>query len=172
MTNPNSSSAQGRFTNLLAAATGGVGMMMSAGASRHGHNYLHHQKRPSTPSNVPASPITTMTTPGGNLYVSAAGASSPSPSSSAAIHITNSTMASTSSTALPGNPNTVVNGGVIYYAKYPFRAREIGELGFKTGDRILVVDQSDDIWWMGVIQDATGQHLHGVFPSNYVGATP
>ncbi|KAG0340655.1 hypothetical protein BG000_011433 [Podila horticola] len=173
MTNPNSSSAQGRFASLLAAATGGVGMMMSAGAARHGHNNLHHQKRPSTPSNVPASPITTMTTPGGNLYVSAAGASSPSPSSSAAaIHHTNSTMASTSSTAIPGNPNTVVNGGVIYYAKYPFRAREIGELGFKTGDRILVVDQSDDIWWMGVIQDATGQQLHGVFPSNYVGPTP
>ncbi|KAG0353384.1 hypothetical protein BG005_007307 [Podila minutissima] len=112
-----------------------------------------------------------MTTPDGNLYASAAGASSPSPSSSAAaIHNTSSTMASTSSTAIPGNPNTVVNGGVIYYAKYLFRAREIGELGFKTGDRILVVDQSDDIWWMGVIQDATGQQLHGVFPSNYVGA--
>ncbi|KAF9279289.1 hypothetical protein BGZ74_002897 [Mortierella antarctica] len=173
MTNLNSSSAQGRFASLLAAATGGVGMMMSAGAARHGHNNLHHQKRPSTPSNAPASPITTMTTPGGNLYASAAGASSSSPSSSAAaIHNTSSTMASTSSTAIPGNPNTVVNGGVIYYAKYPFRAREIGELGFKTGDRILVVDQSDDIWWMGVVQDATGQQLHGVFPSNYVGATP
>ncbi|KAF9271140.1 hypothetical protein BGZ74_006448, partial [Mortierella antarctica] len=59
-------------------------------------------------------------------------------------------MASTSSAAIPGNPNTVVNGGVICYAKYTFRAREIGDLGFKTGDRILVVDQSDDIQWMGV----------------------
>lgn len=171
LTNPISSSSQGRFASLLAAATGGVGMMMSAGAARHGHNNLHHQKRPSTPSNVPSSPVTTMTTPGGNLYATAAGVSSSSPSS-AAIHATNSNMASTASTALPGNPNTVVSGGVIYYAKYPFRAREIGELGFKTGDRILVVDQSDDIWWMGVIQDATGQQLHGVFPSNYVGPTP
>ncbi|KAF9320528.1 hypothetical protein BG006_002758 [Podila minutissima] len=158
MTDLNSSSAQGRFASLLAAAMGGVGMMMSAGAAHHGHNNLHHQKRPSTPSNVPASPITTVTTPGGNT--------------SATIHNTSSTMASTLSTTIPGNPNTVVNGGMIYYAKYPFRARETGELGFKTGDRILVVDQSDDIWWMGVIQDATGQQLHGVFPSNYVGTTP
>ncbi|KAG0011187.1 hypothetical protein BGZ82_003098, partial [Podila clonocystis] len=90
----------------------------------------------------------------------------------AAAHKTNSTMASTSSTAIPGNLNTVVNGGVICYAKYPFQAREIGELVFKTGDRILVVGQSGDIWWMGVIQDATGQQLHGVFPSNYVGPAP
>ncbi|KAF9327084.1 hypothetical protein BG006_009577, partial [Podila minutissima] len=119
MTNIYSSSGQGRIASLLAAATGGVGII-SAGAARHGHNNLHHQKRPSTPSNAPASPITTMTTPGGNLYASAAGASSSSPSSSAAaIHNTSSTMATTSSTAIPGNPNTVVNGGVIYYAKYP-----------------------------------------------------
>ncbi|KAF9110383.1 hypothetical protein BGX27_006435 [Mortierella sp. AM989] len=63
-------------------------------------------------------------------------------------------------------------GGVFYYAKFPFRAREIGELGFKAGERILVVDMSDDIWWMGVIQDSNGLQVHGVFPSNYVGPTP
>ncbi|KAG0231138.1 hypothetical protein BGW42_000489 [Actinomortierella wolfii] len=63
-------------------------------------------------------------------------------------------------------------GGVVYYAKYPFRAREIGELGFNAGDKILVVDNSDDIWWMGVLQLENGQQVHGVFPSNYVGPSP
>ncbi|KAF9292418.1 hypothetical protein BGZ68_006364 [Mortierella alpina] len=98
---------------------------------------------PATPqSHAPTSPATTMTTPGGVI----------------------------------GNNNADLSphgsGGVVYYAKYPFRAREIGELGFKAGERILVVDMSDDIWWMGVIQDANGQQVHGVFPSNYVGSTP
>ncbi|RUS22439.1 cortical protein marker for cell polarity-domain-containing protein, partial [Jimgerdemannia flammicorona] len=37
----------------------------------------------------------------------------------------------------------------LYYAKYQFKAREHGELGFEVGDRIVVVDTSDDIWWMG-----------------------
>ncbi|KAG0008763.1 hypothetical protein BGZ81_003883, partial [Podila clonocystis] len=44
---------------------------------------------------------------------------------------------------LNGAPMTNSNSSS---AKYPFRALEIGELGFKTGDQILVVDQSDDIW--------------------------
>ncbi|KAG0239568.1 hypothetical protein BGX31_002640 [Mortierella sp. GBA43] len=98
----------------------------------------------------PISPATTMTNPGGAL-----GGASPILS--------------------PGHPpdsTTTVGGGVFYYAKYPFHAREIGELGFQAGERILVVDMSDDIWWMGVIQDANGQQMHGVFPSNYVGLSP
>jgi len=77
---------------------------------------------------------------------------------------------SESGTGTSGGRNS--GTGTIYYAKYPFRAREIGELGFKAGERILVVDMSDDIWWMGVIQDASGKQMHGVFPSNYVGPTP
>ncbi|KAF9965590.1 hypothetical protein BGZ70_004506 [Mortierella alpina] len=98
---------------------------------------------PATPqSQAPTSPATTMTTPGGAIGSNFADLS----------------------------PHG--SGGVVYYAKYPFRAREIGELGFKAGERILVVDMSDDIWWMGVIQDANGQQVHGVFPSNYVGTTP
>ncbi|CAO3564171.1 unnamed protein product [Mortierella alpina] len=98
---------------------------------------------PATPqSQAPTSPATTMTTPGGAIGNNLADLSSQG------------------------------NGGVVYYAKYPFRAREIGELGFKAGERILVVDMSDDIWWMGVIQNSNGQQVHGVFPSNYVGSTP
>ncbi|KAG0168481.1 hypothetical protein DFQ30_004716 [Apophysomyces sp. BC1015] len=37
----------------------------------------------------------------------------------------------------------------LYYAKFDFNAREHGELGFDKGDPIVVVDSSDDIWWMG-----------------------
>ncbi|KAG0341088.1 hypothetical protein BG004_006155 [Podila humilis] len=161
------STIQGRFSTFLAGG----------GASRHGP---HHSKQLSIPtSNVPSSPVTAMTTPEGNLYASSTATApngsgdSRSPSSDG-IRNTNST-ASTGvqqQQSTNVNPNAIAHGGVIYYAKYPFRAREIGELGFKTGDRILVVDQSDDIWWMGVIQDATGQQMHGVFPSNYVGPTP
>ncbi|KAG0212589.1 hypothetical protein BGX28_006025 [Mortierella sp. GBA30] len=100
---------------------------------------------PTTPlSHAPTSPVTTMSTPGGVPGTSGTNLADVNPSGS----------------------------GAIYYAKFPFRAREIGELGFKAGERILVVDMSDDIWWMGVIQDANGQQTHGVFPSNYVGLTP
>ncbi|KAI8992503.1 cortical protein marker for cell polarity-domain-containing protein [Pilobolus umbonatus] len=37
----------------------------------------------------------------------------------------------------------------LYYAKFDFSAREHGELGFVKADPIIVVDSSDDIWWMG-----------------------
>ncbi|KAJ1910893.1 hypothetical protein IWQ60_010410, partial [Tieghemiomyces parasiticus] len=36
----------------------------------------------------------------------------------------------------------------VYYAKFPFNAREHGELEFRAGERIFVIDNSDDIWWM------------------------
>lgn len=88
------------------------------------------------------------------------------------LHNPNRDSTASNRTSTPfGNNLSGVN--VIYYARYPFRAREIGELGFKAGERILVVDMSDDIWWMGVVQDpVTGQQMHGVFPSNYVATTP
>lgn len=41
----------------------------------------------------------------------------------------------------------------LYYAKFDFYAREHGELGFKKNDTIIVVDASDDIWWMGYKSD-------------------
>ncbi|KAL1918997.1 uncharacterized protein VTP21DRAFT_2378 [Calcarisporiella thermophila] len=64
--------------------------------------------------------------------------------------------------ASPENPH-------VYYAKYQFKAREPGELGFEPGDKIIVIDTSDDIWWMGVIDQGEGRPpLQGVFPSNYV----
>lgn len=75
----------------------------------------------------------------------------------------------------------------LYYAKFDFSAREHGELGFGKADPIIVVDSSDDIWWMGYKADSKfflntlsfmftnkvqiesdGSFIQGVFPSNYV----
>ncbi|KAG1102962.1 hypothetical protein G6F42_017286 [Rhizopus arrhizus] len=57
----------------------------------------------------------------------------------------------------------------LYYAKFDFSAREHGELGFEKADPIIVVDSSDDIWWMGYKTDKSdGSFIQGVFPSNYV----
>ncbi|KAI7858383.1 cortical protein marker for cell polarity-domain-containing protein [Circinella umbellata] len=56
----------------------------------------------------------------------------------------------------------------LYYAKFDFNAREHGELGFDKGDPIIVIDRSDDIWWMGYKDDGDNGPSQGVFPSNYV----
>jgi hypothetical protein len=42
----------------------------------------------------------------------------------------------------------------LYYAKFDFSAREHGELGFEKADPIIVIDSSDDIWWMGYKADS------------------
>ncbi|KAJ1979880.1 hypothetical protein H4R33_005614 [Dimargaris cristalligena] len=61
----------------------------------------------------------------------------------------------------------------VYYAKFPFNAREHGELEFRAGERIFVIDNSDDIWWMGLIDRGEGQAvLQGVFPASYVSEQP
>ncbi|KAF7730690.1 hypothetical protein EC973_001639 [Apophysomyces ossiformis] len=60
----------------------------------------------------------------------------------------------------------------LYYAKFDFNAREHGELGFDKGDPIVVVDSSDDIWWMGYKDNGNGEPMQGVFPSNYVERAP
>ncbi|KAF9437888.1 hypothetical protein BGZ76_010670 [Entomortierella beljakovae] len=113
---------------------------------------------PTTPiSKEPTSPATTMTTPGGIVdSINGIGGR------------TEVLVGDRNSSGRSGGGGA---GGVFYYSKFPFRAREIGELGFSAGERILVVDMSDDIWWMGVIQDPSGQQVHGVFPSNYVALT-
>ncbi|KAI9264062.1 cortical protein marker for cell polarity-domain-containing protein [Phascolomyces articulosus] len=56
----------------------------------------------------------------------------------------------------------------LYYAKYPFDAKEYGELGFDTGNPIVVTDMSDNVWWMGYKDDGSGNPISGLFPSNYV----
>lgn len=56
----------------------------------------------------------------------------------------------------------------LYYAKYPFKAQEFGELSFEVGDAIVVTDTTDTIWWLGYKDDGTNKPTSGVFPSNYV----
>lgn len=56
----------------------------------------------------------------------------------------------------------------IYYAKYPFEAKEFGELAFTAQTTIIVTDTSDDVWWMGYKDDGLGNPVSGLFPSNYV----
>ncbi|KAI9276472.1 cortical protein marker for cell polarity-domain-containing protein [Umbelopsis sp. AD052] len=60
----------------------------------------------------------------------------------------------------------------LYFAKFEFKAREHGELGFSAGDRIIVVDANDDVWWMGYKDNGFGEPKQGVFPSNYVEKAP
>ncbi|KAI9484647.1 cortical protein marker for cell polarity-domain-containing protein [Zychaea mexicana] len=59
----------------------------------------------------------------------------------------------------------------LFYAKYPFDAKEHGELGFDTGIPIVVTDMSDNVWWMGCKDDGSGNPISGLFPSNYVTET-
>jgi hypothetical protein len=41
----------------------------------------------------------------------------------------------------------------VYYAKYPFEAKEFGELSLDAGAPIVVTDTSDNVWWMGYKDD-------------------
>ncbi|CAO3637622.1 unnamed protein product [Cunninghamella echinulata] len=56
----------------------------------------------------------------------------------------------------------------LFVAKYPFDAKEFGELGFDSNEIIVVTDTSDSIWWMGYKDDGTGKPTSGLFPSNFV----
>ncbi|RCI06116.1 hypothetical protein CU098_012425 [Rhizopus stolonifer] len=56
----------------------------------------------------------------------------------------------------------------VYYAKYPFEAKEFGELAFDAHVPIVVTDATDNVWWMGYKDDGSGNPVSGLFPSNYV----
>ncbi|CAO3672752.1 unnamed protein product [Rhizopus stolonifer] len=56
----------------------------------------------------------------------------------------------------------------MYYAKFPFEAKEFGELPFDANTPIVVTDMTDDVWWMGYKDNGSGQAISGLFPSNYV----
>ncbi|KAJ2005540.1 hypothetical protein GGI06_005452 [Coemansia sp. S85] len=61
----------------------------------------------------------------------------------------------------------------VFYAKFTFSSRETGELGFRAGERVFVIDQSDEIWWMGIVDHGSDQPLEqGVFPATYVSGAP
>ncbi|OMH84815.1 Protein E(sev)2B [Zancudomyces culisetae] len=60
----------------------------------------------------------------------------------------------------------------VYYAKFTFNSREAGELGFKAGERIFVIDKSDEIWWMGIVDHGPDLPLEqGVFPATYISSS-
>ncbi|ORY93793.1 cortical protein marker for cell polarity-domain-containing protein [Syncephalastrum racemosum] len=56
----------------------------------------------------------------------------------------------------------------LFHARYPFEAKEHGELDLQAGDHVVVTDVSDNVWWMGYIDDGKGNPVWGLFPSNYV----
>ncbi|RKP26877.1 cortical protein marker for cell polarity-domain-containing protein [Syncephalis pseudoplumigaleata] len=61
---------------------------------------------------------------------------------------------------------------MVVYARYPFSATEPGELEFRAGDKIYVLDNSDDIWWMGMVDNGPGvPPSQGVFPASYASET-
>ncbi|KAI7863016.1 cortical protein marker for cell polarity-domain-containing protein [Spinellus fusiger] len=59
----------------------------------------------------------------------------------------------------------------LVYAKYPFEAKEYGELSFGADEAIIVTDMNDSVWWMGYKDDGYGKPTSGLFPSNYVSST-
>ncbi|PVU84800.1 hypothetical protein BB560_007262 [Smittium megazygosporum] len=61
----------------------------------------------------------------------------------------------------------------VYYAKFTFNSREEGELGFNAGDRVFVIDKSDEIWWMGIVDRGPDLPLEqGLFPATYIDLKP
>jgi len=53
----------------------------------------------------------------------------------------------------------------IYIAAYEFHPEEEGELYFKRGDSIQVLDKEDSNWWKG---RNMGSGNVGLFPASYV----
>lgn len=50
-------------------------------------------------------------------------------------------------------------------ASYVFQPEEDGELYFKRGDRIQVLDKNDENWWKGKNLESGSE---GLFPATYV----
>jgi hypothetical protein len=61
----------------------------------------------------------------------------------------------------------------VMYAQYPFTASNENELSFKPGDTIYVLDRSDEVWWLGYIDNGPDvPPSQGVFPASYVSESP
>lgn len=52
-------------------------------------------------------------------------------------------------------------------ALFDFHAEEDGEISFKKGDILMVLEKPDPNWWMGMIDS---ERSKGLFPSTYVRA--
>ena len=55
--------------------------------------------------------------------------------------------------------------GKIVTAAFDFEPQEEGEVAFKRGDKIKVIENTDPNWWKGKVL-STGNE--GMFPVNYV----
>jgi len=64
---------------------------------------------------------------------------------------------------LPAKKNVPAPSARTVTALFPFEPAEAGELRFKKGDVITVIDSSDNDWWKGSFKGETG-----MFPSTYV----
>ena len=53
----------------------------------------------------------------------------------------------------------------MFEALHDFSSMEEGELNFKKGDRIRLLEKTDENWWTGVV---VGTNQEGLFPINYV----
>ena len=52
-------------------------------------------------------------------------------------------------------------------ALFDFKAEEEGEISFKKGDILMVLEKPDPNWWMGMLDS---ERTKGLFPSTYVRA--
>jgi len=74
--------------------------------------------------------------------------------------------------ALSGGPYQMAEYQT-YYAQFPFKATEPGELEFEEGDKIYVLDNTDELWWMGMVDNGPDvPPSQGVFPASYVSRDP
>lgn len=60
-------------------------------------------------------------------------------------------------------PSSLLQQPTYVQALFDFDPQEDGELGFRRGDFIHVMDNSDPNWWKGACHGQTG-----MFPRNYV----
>lgn len=58
-----------------------------------------------------------------------------------------------------------VNGQQTVIALYTYQAKDEGDLSFKKGDRLLILDDKDPDWWLA---RHVGQIKSGYIPRNYV----
>jgi len=56
-----------------------------------------------------------------------------------------------------------------FRVKYPFRAEQAGEMDLDPGEIIYVIDNSDEHWWLGMVdRGPNSPAAQGVFPASFV----
>ncbi|KAJ3016075.1 UNVERIFIED_CONTAM: SH3 domain-containing YSC84-like protein 1 [Siphonaria sp. JEL0065] len=81
-----------------------------------------------------------------------------------AASVDSSSSTTTAERALPTLPNNaVVDGTTFCVALYDYKSEEQGDLEFRAGDTIRVIQRKADGWWLGELEKRSGY-----FPSNFV----